>query len=121
MAKIVVIDDSWLIRQTVTNMLTRAGHEVVVAENGRAGIDACVAQKPECILLDLLMPDLGGLEVLERLKNLGITTPVIVLTADIQETTQAKCREAGAADFVQKPPNEELLVYRVSKAMAARK
>ncbi len=120
MAKLLVVDDSWLIRQTLTKYLVRAGHEVIIAENGRQGIEKCLSEKPACMLLDLLMPDMGGLEVLQELKGRQCTVPVIILTADIQATTQAKCTEAGAADFLQKPPNEENLIYRIGLVLKGR-
>ena len=121
MARILVVDDSWLIRQTVTNFLKRAGHEVILAENGRLGLEKCLAEKPDCMILDLLMPDMGGIEVLCKLKELSNTTPVMVLSADIQHTTQDKCKEAGAREFLLKPPNEEHFFYKVNQILESRK
>jgi DNA-binding response OmpR family regulator len=121
MARILVIDDSWLIRQSVTNYLKRAKYEVILAESGNAGLDLCLKENPDLVLLDLLMPDLSGLDVLQKLRSQGVKTPIIILTADIQITTQEKCRASGASDFMLKPPNEEHLIYKITKFLQSEK
>jgi twitching motility two-component system response regulator PilH len=118
MSRILVVDDSWLIRQTVTNMLKRAGYEVIIAENGGQAIEKCNSETFDCIMLDLLMPDMSGLDVVKKLNEMHIETPVIILTADIQSTTQQRCRDAGVADFLIKPPNEEHLIYKLKTILS---
>jgi twitching motility two-component system response regulator PilH len=103
-AKILVVDDSWLIRKVVGGYLRKEGHEVVEGENGRQCLDLAETQKPDLVVLDLLMPELGGMEVLEALGRAGLDLPVIVLTADIQETTHQQCRDLGVRHILQKPP-----------------
>lgn len=120
MSLILVVDDSWLIRQTVTNMLKRAGFEVNLAENGGQALEKCETASFDCILLDLLMPDMSGLDVVKKLKEKGITTPVIILTADIQSTTQQRCRDAGVSEFLIKPPKEEHLIYKLKAVLSSK-
>lgn len=104
MAKILVVDDSWLIRKVVGGYLRKEGHEVAEGENGRQCLDLAEMEKPDLVVLDLLMPELGGMEVLEALGRAGLDLPVIILTADIQETTHQQCRDLGARHILQKPP-----------------
>jgi twitching motility two-component system response regulator PilH len=118
MSLILVVDDSWLIRQTVANMLKRAGFAISLAENGGQALEKCESDTFDCILLDLLMPDMSGLEVLKKLQERGITTPVIIITADIQSTTKQRCRDAGVADFLIKPPDEEHLISKVKTILS---
>jgi twitching motility two-component system response regulator PilH len=120
MSRILVVDDSWLIRQTVTNMLKRAGYEITIAENGGQALEKCNSDKFDCVLLDLLMPDMSGLDVVKKLKEMNITIPIIILTADIQSTTQQRCRDAGVADFLIKPPKEEHLIYKLQTILSAK-
>lgn len=115
MARILVVDDSWLIRQTLSNYLKKAGHEVTLCENGAQGIEHCLKQPPQCMLVDLLMPDQSGIDVITTLRGQGVSIPIVVLTADIQSTTRQRCIEAGASDFLAKPPNEEHLLYKINQ------
>ncbi len=110
MACILIIEDSIFTRQSLIGILTVDGNEVLEATNGREGLEKAEKLKPDCIVLDLLMPGMNGLEVLNALKDRGITIPVIVLSADVQDTTQAECMELRAAVFVEKPlKGDELL------------
>ncbi|MFC1601417.1 response regulator transcription factor [Candidatus Sumerlaeota bacterium] len=96
MAKILVADDSWLIRQMVGKVLKANGHEVEEVDNGRRALERAIAEPPDCILLDLLMPELSGFEVLEGLREQKLAVPVVVLSADIQDTSRNRCLELGA-------------------------
>lgn len=120
MSFILVVDDSWLVRQSVTTMLKRSGFEVTLAENGRQALQKCETKAFDAILLDLLMPDINGLDVLKKLHEKGVTTPVIILTADIQLSTQQRCREAGVRDFIIKPPNEERLINTLNVILSSK-
>ena len=109
MEKVLIIDDSFFQRKVLSDILAGCGCEVRTAESGRAGLEILKTESFDCILLDLLMPDISGLEVLEKLKNEGLQTPVIVVSADIQETVKKQCMEAGAFGFVNKPPQKDYL------------
>ncbi len=113
--KILVVDDSQFITAAVGKTLRENGYDVIEANNGFLAIDKARTDSPDCILLDLLMPEIDGLEVLARLKKQGMTIPVIILTADIQDTTKKRCLEAGAADFLNKPPKAEEMLSAIKR------
>ncbi len=83
-ARILVIDDSRLSRMRMNDALTEAGHVIVEAENGVRRLAAHAEHQPDCIVLDLLMPEMDGHEFLRQLRNGGSETPVIVSTAEQQ-------------------------------------
>ncbi len=103
MALVLIVDDSSFQRKVLTGALTKAGYETLEATNGKDGIDKAVTNKPSCILMDILMPDLDGVSALQELRARGNKAPVIMVTADIQETTKKKCMNLGAVGFVNKP------------------
>ncbi len=117
MATILIIDDSWLTRRGLNTILTGTGHEVVEAENGIDGITAIENKKIDCVLLDLLMPEMDGFEVLRILKSKNNTIPVVVLTADIQNTVKEKCLALGAFDFINKPPSQDDILEILARAI----
>ncbi|CCK81398.1 response regulator [Desulfobacula toluolica] len=117
MAKILLIDDSWLTRRGLSGMISSSGHEIVEAENGMDGIKKIQDECPDCIFLDLLMPEMDGYEVLEILKEKNIKIPVIVCSADIQNTAKSKCLKLGAFDFLNKPPMVEEVLQVLEKAL----
>ncbi len=103
MAKILVIDDSLFQRRSIRKILEADGHEVQEATNGQQGLEMTATFAPDCILLDILMPDMNGLSLLQTLRNQGYMTPVVVLTADIQNTTSQECLKLGAKKVMHKP------------------
>jgi CheY-like chemotaxis protein len=114
LAKILVVDDSWLIRKVVGGYLRKEGHEVVEGENGNQCLDLAELEKPDVVILDLLMPESGGLDVLQSLRREGRNLPVIVLTADIQEATHEQCRQLGVDQILQKPPRGSEVLAAIS-------
>lgn len=117
MALILIVDDSSFQRRVIRNLVRQAGHETEEAENGRAGLEKAAARKPDIILTDLLMPELGGLELLEALSEQGAAIPVIIITANIQESVRRRCLELGAAAVVNKPVRREELLPALEKAL----
>ena len=118
MSQILIIEDSLYQRAKTKHLLESAGHQVLQATNGREGLLMAAASEPACILLDLIMPEMGGIEVLEQLRLHGSHIPVIVVSADVQESTQRQCLELGAVAFVNKPPQPRELEIAVSTALA---
>jgi two-component system cell cycle response regulator len=116
MAKILLIDDSRLIAHVAKTILTKLGHEVVLAQDGMAGLEAAKSQQPDLILLDLIMPVMDGYQVCEELKEGGSTKeiPVIMLTSKAEPADKVKGLEMGALDYVTKPFDEGELVARVN-------
>ncbi|MBN2419376.1 MAG: response regulator [Deltaproteobacteria bacterium] len=104
MKKILIIDDSQFTRLNLSNFLKQNDYEIFEAENGVVGLEAVKKYSPDCILSDLLMPEMDGYGFLESLNKQGIKIPVIVLTADVQATTRKKILQAGAVGIINKPP-----------------
>lgn len=120
MASILVIEDSQFTRRLITRIIKAAGHEVLEACHGWDGVHKAKKHEPDCILLDLLMPEMDGFGVLDSLKKEGLSIPAVVLSADIQATSKAKCFELGAVDFIKKPPKEDEIIKAVQKALDLR-
>ncbi|MBF0258792.1 MAG: response regulator [Desulfamplus sp.] len=116
MPNILIVDDSWLTRRGVKRILSAQGYDVSEAENGLQAMEMIVASQSQVdlIILDLLMPEMNGMEFLENMKVHGISLPVIVLTADIQHTVREKCIGLGASEFMNKPPDPEQLIQIVN-------
>lgn len=116
MAKILLIDDSRLIAHVAKTILTKRGHEVVLAEDGMAGLEAAKSEQPDLILLDLIMPVMDGYQVCQKLKEeeSTIEIPVIMLTSKAEPADKVKGLEIGALDYVTKPFDEGELVARVN-------
>ena len=113
-AKILVIDDSGLARKNLRRILVGAGHEVVEAQDGMAALEMYFAEKPDVVLLDLVMSGMYGLDVLRKLRELDPQARVVVVSADIQTPSRDLAREYGAAAFLSKPVEETEVLGAVS-------
>jgi two-component system chemotaxis response regulator CheY len=115
--KIMVVDDSALSRRTLRRILEDAGYGVVEAEEGMAALELYFIEKPDLVLLDLVMKGMYGLDVLSKLREMDAGVRVIVASADIQTSTRAQVFEAGAADFINKPFSAEGVLGAVNAAL----
>ena len=97
-ARILVVDDEENIRFLVGSALRRAGFEIVTAETGRAALDLVSSARPDLIVLDVMLPDLDGFAILERLRQDGSTVPVIFLTARDSTLDRVRCLTTGGSD-----------------------
>jgi two-component system phosphate regulon response regulator PhoB len=115
MARILVIEDEADIRQVLDYNLAAAGHEVLAAARGQDGLRLAREQRPDLILLDLMLPDILGTEVCRAIKDdvSMRTTPVIMLTAKGEEIDRVVGFELGADDYVTKPFSVRELVLRI--------
>jgi len=116
MPKVLVIDDSRYTRLAIVGFLVANGFEVLEADNGMLGLATASREKPDAIITDLLMPEMDGYELLERLQTEGNTTPVIVITADIQDSTREKIMQRGARAVMNKPADLPKLLELLSCA-----
>src|SRR5689334_2546709 len=105
MAKILIVDDSAYARRVHRAILERAGYEVIEVSTGTAAIESCMLEQPDVVVLDLSMEDIGGLQVLHTLRELNHPAPVVVVSADVQRSTEQSVMAAGAARFLGKPAN----------------
>ena len=120
MSRVLITDDSLLQRRTLSAIVADIGHEVDTACNGQEALEKIQANPPDCLLLDLLMPVLDGVQVLEQLKSQGASLPVIVLTADVQEWLKDRCLELGATLFLNKPLKQGQLQDALRSVLAAK-
>jgi DNA-binding response OmpR family regulator len=110
--KILVIDDKKELRTMLKQYLTQEGFEVIAASDGREALFIARQEKPDLILLDLMMPEMGGYEFL-RLYGREADTPVIILTAKLEENDKVLGLELGADDYITKPFSLRELTARV--------
>ena len=115
MAKILVVDDSNYTRRVHSRIFENAGHTVAQQGTGMGAIEAFSLERPDVVILDLSMEDVGGLEVIKTLKALDATVRIIVISADVQRTTEREVMEAGAVKFFGKPANEQLLLSAIAE------
>lgn len=118
MSKILVVDDSGYARRVHRSILESAGHAVLEAATGMTAIETFSLEKPDAVLLDLSMADLGGLDVLKTLRQLDDKARVVVLSADIQKSTEEAVMIAGARKFLGKPANPDQLVRTIDAVVA---
>jgi len=113
--KILVIDDEKLIVEVTRVLLESSGYEVVSALDGREGFQLALEEKPDLVLLDLMMPVLDGWETLELMRSDETTagTPVIIFTAKEMASPDRVAREKGADDYIAKPYEIEDLLAKI--------
>jgi len=114
--KILVVEDDERILNFLRSKLKASGYEVITASNGIQGLEQIHAQEPSLIVLDLLMPKMGGLDMLKELRNFS-GVPVIILTAKGEDVDKIRGFELGADDYLTKPFNPEELVARINAVM----
>ena len=102
-AKVLLVDDSGLARRSTRRLLEQAGYDVVEAEDGLGALERFAVDKPDVVLLDLVMKGMYGLEVLEKLRELDPAARVIVVSADVQTSSRELVQAAGASGFINKP------------------
>jgi DNA-binding response OmpR family regulator len=116
MARILVVDDDHTVREVVVSYLRAGGHTVTDVEDGEHALKVMREDPAELVVLDLMLPGIGGLEVCRRLKEDG-DVPIIMLTALGGETDRVVGLERGADDYVTKPFSPRELVLRVDSVL----
>ena len=110
--KILVVDDNPDIQNMLKTYLTGEGFQVVTASNGQKALHVARAEKPDCIVLDMMMPEMGGEDFI-RIYTTESDTPILILTAKVEETDKVLGLELGADDYVTKPFSPRELSARV--------
>ena len=119
--RILVIDDEDVIRDSLETLLELEGFEVQTAVDGGEGLAALARRSYDLVLLDLMLPDRSGLEVLEEIRETDASTPVVMLTAFGSVETAVKAVRLGADDFITKPWNNDKLVLGLDQTIARRR
>jgi DNA-binding response OmpR family regulator len=112
MPSILVVEDDDAIREAVRRGLTDRGHAVLTAASGLAGLESVLADRPDVVLLDLGLPDVGGLTLISMIRAAS-QVPIIVITAQDDDPTMVKALDGGADDYVVKPFGTEQVAARI--------
>ena len=112
-----VIDDDDAVRQSLAFLLRSAKIEVQIYESAEAFLDALPRIKPGCVITDVRMPGISGLDLLKRLKEFGSGIPVIVITGHGDVSLAVEAMKIGAADFLEKPFDDDVLLAAVRSAL----
>lgn len=115
--RILVVDDEESIVKLVQYNLTQAGYEVLTADNGLQALEIVREERPDLLILDLMLPGLNGMDVCQRLRKDGLNTSIIMLTARDDEIDRILGLEMGADDYVTKPFSPRELVARVKAVL----
>jgi len=115
-----VIDDDVAVRQSLAFLLSTAGFAVCVHESAVAFLQALPAAQAGCIVTDVRMPEIDGLELQRRLRANKIDVPVIVITGHGDVGLAVEAMKAGAADFIEKPFDDEVLLGAIRSALSRR-
>jgi two-component system response regulator ResD len=116
-ARILVVDDDSTVAEVVSGYLERAGHAIRRAADGVEALSAVESEVPDLIVLDLMLPKIGGLEVCRRVRLAHRTVSIIMLTALAEEEDRIAGLELGADDYVTKPFSPRELVLRVESVL----
>lgn len=112
-----VVDDDEAMRDALSELLESAGLRVEVHADGTSFLAACDKDRPGCVLLDMAMPGMSGLEVQAALKARGMQVPIVFLTGHGDIPMAVEAVQAGAVDFLEKPVQGAVLIERVQRAL----
>ena len=113
MQRILIIEDETPMRTALADLLAVEGYRALTAADGESGLERALAEKPDLILLDVMMPKLDGFQVCAELRRLAMAVPVLMLTAKGQIEDRVVGLDAGADDYLVKPFSTEELLARV--------
>ncbi len=113
-----IIDDDRLARESLKWLIESAGQTVRVFENGVEFLDQYQVGDPGCVVTDVRMPEINGMELHAKLRECGADIPVIIVTGHADVSMAVRAMKAGAWDFIEKPYNDALMLERVQGAIA---
>lgn len=117
--RVAVIDDDESVRKALRRLLRAANLDADTFASGREFIDSLAAQRPDCIVLDLHMPGMNGLDVQQQLAHRGLQLPIVVITGHDEPLARSQCLSAGAAAYLRKPLDDEALLDAIHRAAGA--
>ncbi|MFN8609637.1 MAG: response regulator [Vulcanimicrobiota bacterium] len=116
---LLIVDDSAFSRKATRLILERLGHQVEEAKDVPQALQLIATHDYQCVLTDLLMPGLTGMDLLERVRAIS-RVPVAVISCDVQQTTRQRCLNLGAVTVVHKPVDEAKITEMLSLVLASR-
>jgi len=117
-AKVLLVDDSSLTRRVTRRFLEGVGYTVVEAEDGLSALEQFAIERPDVVLLDLLMSGMYGLDVLSKMREMDPAARVVVMSADIQTSSREMVKAAGASGFINKPAQPAYVIEVIERVMA---
>jgi len=120
-SSILVVEDEKTALHSLSSLLADEGYNVIQADRGEQGLQLAMREEPDLILLDIRLPDLDGLSLLERLRADHSDAAVIIMTADTTSSNAIRATQLGAFDYVSKPINDDHLLVQIRRALEYRK
>lgn len=113
--RLLITDDSRLLRRKLREELERLGCEVIEAVNGKEAITCVLEQEPDGVILDIVMPVVGGIEALQFIREVAPDVPVVMLSSMGTPQKLMQCLKMGAVDFINKPYTREQIIHTVER------
>jgi DNA-binding response OmpR family regulator len=117
--RILVIEDQEDLAELYESSLTRAGYEVMNAYTGEEGVAEFEANGADAVLLDMTLPEMHGTKVLEEIRNLSASVPVVVVTGETLAESRDVCNRLGVQDYLSKPPEHNALLKAFERALSS--
>ncbi len=116
--RILIVDDAKFMRHMLKKCLTQGGFEIAgEAENGAVGVQKFLSLKPDLVTLDMIMPEMGGLEAMRRMREMDPGAKIIIVSAVDQRETMLEAVRLGATDYIAKPFDAERVETAVNRAL----
>lgn len=110
---VIIVDDDSAVRDSLSVLLSLAGFSVSAFESAQGFLAVLDNHNPDCLIVDLHMPRVGGIELIKTLGDLGFTVPIIVISGNLDNTNKAQAKLAGASRFLKKPFSGSLLIETI--------
>ena len=114
---VAVVDDEESVRKALKRLLRAAGLEAEGFASGQDFLDGTAKRRPDCAVIDLHMPGMSGLQLLERIGEMPVRPHVVIITAHDQPESRKQCLAAGASAYLRKPLDDRLLLNAISAAV----
>ena len=118
MKKILIVDDSGFTRNIHKQIITSQGYEVVEAGSGTEGVEMFSQEKPDLVMIDLLMPDMDGMEVVGKMLEIDPAAKTVICSTDKQKARQDDAQQIGVLAFLTKPVNAEKVAETLGRLLA---